>query len=73
MNAFTEGLVTVALAIVGLGVVATLVSKNADTANVFTAGFKGLGGAISSAEGPVMGGGGLNIPSIGSLGGGFGF
>jgi hypothetical protein len=70
MNAFTEGLVTVALAIVGLGVVATIVSKNANTANVLGAGFKGLGGAITAAEGPVMGGGGLTVPS---LGGGFGF
>lgn len=63
MNAFGESLVTIALAIVGLGVVATVVSKNANTAGIATAGFQGLGSAITAAEGPVMGGGGLSIPS----------
>lgn len=70
MNAFAEGLISIALAIVGLGVVATLVSKNAQTGSVLTAGFGGLATGIKAAEGPVLSGGGFSIPS--SLGATFG-
>ena len=65
MNAFGEGIVTIALAIVGLGVVATLVGSNAQTSNVLKAGFGGLATGITAAEGPVLGGGGVST-SLGS-------
>lgn len=68
MNPFMEGIVSIALAIVGLGVVATIVSKRADTSNIVGAGFQGLGSAISAAQGPVMGDN-FTLPQ---LGGGFG-
>lgn len=64
MNAFTEGLVSIALAIVGLGVVATLVSRNANTSGVLTAAGGALATGITAAQGPVLSGGGFSMPSI---------
>ncbi len=55
MNAFVEGLVTIALAVIGLAVVATLVSKNAQTSSVIQAGASGLANNIGVAESPVSG------------------
>ena len=48
-----EGLITVATAIVGVAIIATLVSKNAQTASVLSAGGSALSTAISAATGPV--------------------
>lgn len=59
-----EGIITVATAVVGVAIIATLVSKNANTANVLTAGGKALGGAIAAATGPVTG----NTGYSGSIG-----
>jgi hypothetical protein len=57
-----SSVVTVSVAIVGLAIIATLVSKNAATANILSAGAGGFSQAISAAEGPVMGNfGGLNV------------
>ena len=50
-----SSVVTVAVAIVGLAIVATLVSKNANTAGVITAGGRSFSGALTAAEGPVAG------------------
>jgi len=58
MNDLTHGFVSIALAIVGLAILATLVSRNANTAGVFSAAGSAFGGALSAAEGPVLGGGG---------------
>lgn len=55
MNAFTEGLITIALAIVGLGVVSVLVSRNANTAGVLQAGGSAFGNALGVAQSPVTG------------------
>lgn len=55
MNAFAEGIITIALAIVGLAVISTLVSKNANTSGVIQAGASGLGNAIGAAQAPVTG------------------
>jgi hypothetical protein len=49
-----EALVTVAVAIVGVGMIAVLVSRNANTAGVLTAGGSALGAALTAAEGPVL-------------------
>jgi PRD1 phage membrane DNA delivery len=49
-----EGLVSVALAIVGVAIIATLVSKNADTAKILTASGSALATGLQAATGPVM-------------------
>ncbi|HEY1880111.1 MAG TPA: hypothetical protein VGG68_09285 [Caulobacteraceae bacterium] len=77
MNAFWEGLVTIAVAVVMLGVVATLVSKNAQTPAVFTAATGGFAKDLAAAEGPVLGGsGGIGVQTgtyaTNSYGSGFG-
>lgn len=60
-----EGLITVATAIVGLAIIAVLVSKNAQTGSVLTAAGSALGGSIQAATGPVTNGGssGTNLLS----------
>lgn len=65
MNNFWNSIVAVATAIVGLAVVATLVSRNANTSQVISSASTGFAGALSAAEAPVTGAGGL-----GSLSGG---
>lgn len=59
-----EGIITVALAIVGVGLIATLVSKNANTAGVLSASGSALATGLTAAEGPV-----LQTSSIGWTGG----
>jgi hypothetical protein len=57
-----SGVVTVLSAIVGLGILSVIVSKNADTANIVGTASRGFSSAITAAEGPVLGSfGGLNI------------
>jgi PRD1 phage membrane DNA delivery len=56
-----SSVVTVLTAIVGLGILAVLVSKNADTSQVLTAGGKAFSGSLLAAEAPVLGGNNLNI------------
>jgi hypothetical protein len=64
------GGVTVFMAIVGLAIIATLVSKNANTTNVISATARGFSGALTAAEGPVLGGfGGLNVAGTSSYSG----
>jgi hypothetical protein len=55
-----SSLTTVALAIVSLGILATLVSKNANTTGVINSGARGFTSALSAAEGPVIGSSGMN-------------
>ena len=55
-----DGLISVAIAIVGVAIIATLVSNNANTAGVLTAGGNALGSAIRSATAPVSGASGAN-------------
>jgi hypothetical protein len=51
-----NGMVTVAMAIVGVAIIAVLVSKNANTANVITSVGKSISSAINAATSPVGGG-----------------
>jgi hypothetical protein len=60
MNNIWSGIVTIGVAIVGVAIVATLVSKNADTANVFKAAGSAFSGALQAATGPVTGNSGFN-------------
>lgn len=50
--------VTVLLAITGVAIIAVLVSKNANTAGVISAGASGYSQALSTALSPVTGGSG---------------
>lgn len=74
MGAFTEGLITIALAIVGLAMVSVLVSRKANTSGVLQAAASGFGNTLGVAESPVTGSSvaiNLSYPSN-SLGYGFG-
>lgn len=51
-----EQIVVVLMAIVGLAVIATLVSKNAQTSHVIQSGFSGFATALTAAIAPVTGG-----------------
>jgi hypothetical protein len=58
-----SSVVTVATAIVGLAIIATLVSKNANTSTIIQSGGNAFSGALTAAEGPVLGNmfSGLNV------------
>jgi len=55
MSAMTEAVVTIATAIVGLAIVAVLVSKNAQTPAVIQSAASGFNNALGVAEAPVTG------------------
>jgi hypothetical protein len=55
-----SSLVTIGTGIIGLAVIAVLVSRNAQTSQVIGAGGSAFSGALSAAEAPVTGGG-LNV------------
>ena len=57
MNDLVNGAVSIALAIVGVAILAVLVSKNANTAGVIGASGSAFSGALTAAEGPVLGNG----------------
>lgn len=54
-------IMTIATAIIGLAIIATLVSKNANTANVVTAGGNVFSQALGVAESPVTGQSNFNV------------
>lgn len=56
MNQITETIVTIAVAIVGLAMVAVLVSRQANTAGVISAGGNAFTNALRVAVSPVQGG-----------------
>lgn len=70
MNSITESIVTIATAIVGLAIVAVLVSNRAQTGNVLGAAGSAFANALSAATGPVTGATAAPVNSQG--GGGFG-
>jgi hypothetical protein len=55
-----SSLVTIATGIIGLAIIAVLVSKNAQTGQVIGAGGSAFSGALAAAESPVTGSG-LNV------------
>lgn len=76
MSTFMEGLVTIILAIVTVGLVAVLVSKNAQTPQVAQAFFSGIGNTLGVAESPVTGANinfSLGYPGANNFGTAFGF
>jgi hypothetical protein len=58
MSELTNALVAVGTAIVGLAIIAVLVSRNANTVGVIQAGTGGFATDLSAAEAPVTGGSG---------------
>jgi hypothetical protein len=54
-------LVTVATAIIGVAIIAVLVSQRAQTGSVIQAAGEAFSGALNAAESPVTGGSGLNL------------
>jgi PRD1 phage membrane DNA delivery len=75
MNELTTGVVTIATAIVGVAILAVLVSSKSNTAGVLGAAGSAFSNSLSAATGPVTGsttapvnsGGGGNIFQLGSL------
>ena len=61
--------VTVLMAIVGVAIIAVLVSKNANTSNVIGATGQAFSGSLATALSPVTGGGGFNFGGGASYGG----
>jgi hypothetical protein len=55
MNEILRDITTVALAIVGVAVLAVLVSRNANTSGVINASSSAYNSALATAEGPVTG------------------
>jgi PRD1 phage membrane DNA delivery len=56
-------IVSIITAVIGVAIVAVLVSNQAQTGSVITAGGTALGNVLKAATAPVSGGG-LNIPGI---------
>lgn len=62
MNQFAASITTILLAIVGVAIVAVLVSKNANTSGVINAGGSAFAQDLGTAISPVTGsGGGLSF------------
>lgn len=55
MDNLLNGVVSIAVAIVGVALLATLVSKNAQTPQVISAAGSAFAGALQAATGPVTG------------------
>lgn len=75
MNTLTEAMVTIAMGIVGIAILAVLVSRNSNTSGVLGAAGNAFSKAIGAATAPVTGGGtGLaSLPSVmPSIGGYYG-
>lgn len=70
MNNLLESVATIALAVIGLAVVAVFVSRNSNTAGVIRASASGLANNIGVAISPITGA--SYSPDL-SYGGGFGF
>jgi hypothetical protein len=69
MTEFWNSVVTIVVAIVGIAGLAVIVSKNADTANVLTAGGQATSGLLATALSPVTGGGvgtSSGLPNLGA-------
>lgn len=74
MSGFFEGIVTIALAIVGLALVAALVSRRSNTTGVIQAAGSAFGNSMGVALSPVTGASyGINLSYPGSFPGGASF
>lgn len=55
MNALTEGIITIVLAVVGIAALSIILSNKSNTTGVIQASASGLGNALGVAESPVTG------------------
>ncbi len=55
MSDLLHSFTSIALAIVGIGLLAVLVSRNANTSGVIASAGNAFSGALNAAEGPVLG------------------
>lgn len=62
-----ESVVTILLAIVSVAVIATLVSRNANTAGIISAGGGAFTESLQAAEEPVSGVSSIEAPGIGQF------
>jgi len=71
MDRLTEAVVTICVGIIGLATLAVIVSKNANTSGVISAGGTAFSGALGTAISPITGGSsGLgNFSSLGNMAG----
>ena len=70
-GAIGSAIVSIIMAVIGVAIIATLVSQQAQTANVLTAGGTAVSNVLSSALSPVTGGssiGGIINRGLGALG-----
>lgn len=66
MDNLTNSVVTILTAIVGVAILAVIVSKNSNTSGVISAGGSAFAAALGAATAPVTGGGyGFTSPSYG--------
>jgi hypothetical protein len=69
-DAIGSAIVSILMAVVGVAIIATLVSKQAQTANVLNAGGTAISNVLGAALSPVTGGGilgtGITIPGLGT-------
>jgi len=69
MSGFAGSIVAIVGLFAGVAIVAALVSRNANTANIAGAGFQGIAQDLSAALSPVTGAGGFStMPSFGNFG-----
>lgn len=61
MNSAWESIISVATAIVGIAMIAVLVSNRANTSGVISSAGKAFSSALTAAEAPVTGGNGFNF------------
>lgn len=66
-ESFLTAIVTVATAIIGVAILAVLVSPQSQTANVLRSGGQAFSGVLGAALSPVSGGG-LGIPTSFTIG-----
>jgi len=62
MNSAVSAVVTIATAVVGVAILAVLVSRNAQTPAVIKEAASGFSDILRAATGPVSGGGGFVSP-----------
>lgn len=67
MNQFWEGIITIATAIIGLAIIAVVLSKNATTASVLGAAGSAFAKDIQAATAPITGGGLFTGGGVSSL------
>lgn len=66
MNEILGGVITIAVAIIGVATLSVIVSKQSNTANVIGAASQGFSGALATAISPITGQTMSTLPSFAS-------